>query len=98
MDFTASGLPKSKLVEEAFNFSRANSQGQSKEALKSFRQQIEIIHTQQLMMLDMDKEQSNMPDAEYKQQKKELEQLRDEQLKMGPGLIARELEHMFEQR
>ncbi len=96
MDFNASGLPKNKLVEEAFNFSRANSQGNSKEALKSFKQQIDMIHTQQMMMLDADKE--GMSDAEYKQQKKELEQLRDEQLKMGPGLIVRELENMFEQR
>lgn len=96
MDFNASGLPKNKLVEEAFNFSRANSQGNSKEALKSFKQQIDMIHTQQMMLLDADKE--GMSDAEYKQQKKELEQLRDEQLKMGPGLIVRELENMFEQR
>lgn len=96
MDFNASGLPKNKLVEEAFNFSRANSQGNSKEALKSFKQQIDMIHTQQMMMLDADKD--GMSDAEYKQQKKELEQLRDEQLKMGPGLIVRELENMFEQR
>lgn len=96
MDFNASGLPKNKLIEEAFNFSRANSQGNSKEALKSFKQQIDMIHTQQMMMLDADKE--GMSDAEYKQQKKELEQLRDEQLKMGPGLIVRELENMFEQR
>lgn len=96
MDFNASGLPKNKLIEEAFNFSRANSQGNSKEALKSFKQQIDMIHTQQMMMLDADKD--GMSDAEYKQQKKELEQLRDEQLKMGPGLIVRELENMFEQR
>ncbi len=98
MDFKSSGLPQVKLVEDAFNYSRANAQGNSKEALKSFKQQIEIIHTQQMMMLDMDKEQTGMSDNEYKKQKKDLETLRDEQMKMGPALITRELESMFDQR
>jgi hypothetical protein len=98
MDFKASGLPQNKLVEEAFNYSRANAQGNAKEAMKSFQQQIEIIHTQQIMMLDMDRDQNSMSDAEYNKAKKDLEKLRDEQMKMGPALITRELENMFEQR
>ena len=98
MDFTNSGLPKNKLVEEAFNYSRANAQGNQKEALKSFQQQIEIFHTQQLMMLDMEKEDGGMKDDEYKANKKQLDHMRDEQLKMGPALISRELESMFDQR
>lgn len=98
MDFKGSGLPQNKLIEEAFNYSRANAQSNAKEALKSFKQQIDIIHSQQMMMLDMDKDQSSMSDAEYNKAKKELEQMRDEQMKMGPALINRELENMFEQR
>lgn len=98
MDFNQSGLPNSKLVEDAFNYSRKNAQGNQKEALKSFNQQIEIIHNQQITMLDMDKEQSGMSEADYNKQKRDLEHLRDEQLKLGPALIKRELENMFEQR
>ena len=98
MDFTSSGLPKNKLIEEAFNYSRANAQGNQKEALKSFQQQIEIFHTQQLMMLDLEKDEGGMKDEEYKANKKQLDQMRDEQLKMGPALISRELENMFDQR
>lgn len=98
MEFSKSGLPNSKLVEDAFNFSRANAQGNQKEALRSFQQQIEMIHGEQVRMLDMDKDQTSMSEADYNKQKRDLEKLRDEQLKMGPALIARELENMFEQR
>jgi hypothetical protein len=98
MNFTESGLPKSKLVEEAFNFSRANAQGNQKEALKSFQQQIEMIHNQNMLMLDMEKEAGDMKDDEYKRNKVSLERMRDDQLKMGPQLIARELDNMFEKR
>jgi hypothetical protein len=98
MNFTDSGLPNNKLVEEAFNFSRANAQGNQKEALKSFQQQIEIIHSQNMMMLDMDRESGDMKDDEYNRNKLSLERMRDDQLKMGPQLIARELDSMFEKR
>lgn len=98
MLFKDSGLPNNKLVEDAFNHSRTNAQGNQKEALKSFKQQIEMIHSQNLMMLDMEKDQGGMKDDEYKQNKIALERMRDDQLKMGPQLIARELDNMFEKR
>lgn len=98
MLFKDSGLPNNKLVEDAFNHSRTNAQGNQKEALKSFKQQIEMIHSQNLMMLDMEKDAGGMKDDEYKQNKIALERMRDDQLKMGPQLIARELDNMFEKR
>lgn len=98
MQFKDSGLPNNKLVEDAFNHSRTNAQGNQKEALKSFKQQIEMIHSQNLMMLDMEKDSGTMKDDEYKQNKIALERMRDDQLKMGPQLIARELDNMFEKR
>lgn len=98
MNFNESGLPKNQLVEEAFNFSRANAQNNQKEALKSFQQQIEMIHNQNLLMLDMEKDSGDMKDDEYKRNKIALERMRDDQLKMGPQLITRELENMFEKR
>jgi len=98
MDFATSGLPKNKLIEEAFNYSRANAQSNSKEAFKSFQQQMEIFHNQQVMMLDMEKEDGSMSDAEYKANKKALEDMLNQQLKAGPAIIARELENMFDTR
>ncbi len=98
MNFNESGLPKNQLVEEAFNYSRTNALGNQKEALKSFQQQIEMIHNQNLLMLDMEKDSGDMKDDEYKRNKQSLERMRDDQLKMGPQLIARELENMFEKR
>src|SRR4051812_4110469 len=98
MNFTESGLPKQQVVEDAFNYSRTNAQNNQKEALKSFQQQIEMIHNQNLLMLDMEKDSGDMKDDEYKRNKTALERMRDDQLKMGPQLIARELENMFEKR
>ena len=98
MNFTESGLPKHTLVEDAFNYSRTNAQNNQKEALKSFQQQIEMIHNQNLLMLDMEKDSGDMKDDEYKRNKMALERMRDDQLKMGPQLIARELDNMFEKR
>ncbi|MEZ0226422.1 MAG: hypothetical protein ACAH83_17835 [Alphaproteobacteria bacterium] len=98
MNFTESGLPKNQLVEDAFDYSRTNAQNNQKEALKSFQQQIEMIHSQNLLMLDMEKDAGDMKDDEYKRNKQALERMRDDQLKMGPALITRELENMFEKR
>ncbi|TAL35547.1 MAG: hypothetical protein EPN97_07180 [Alphaproteobacteria bacterium] len=98
MNFTESGLPKHQLVEDAFDYSRLNAQNNQKEALKSFQQQIEMIHNQNLLMLDMEKDAGDMKDDEYKRNKQALERMRDDQLKMGPALITRELENMFEKR
>lgn len=98
MNFTESGLPKHQLIEDAFDYSRTNAKGNQKEALKSFQQQIEMIHNQNLLMLDMEKDAGDMKDDEYKRNKQALERMRDDQLKMGPALITRELENMFEKR
>lgn len=98
MNFTESGLPKNQLIEDAFDYSRTNAQNNQKEALKSFQQQIEMIHSQNLLMLDMEKDAGDMKDDEYKRNKQALERMRDDQLKMGPALITRELENMFEKR
>jgi hypothetical protein len=98
MNFTESGLPKNPLIEDAFDYSRTNAQNNQKEALKSFQQQIEMIHNQNLLMLDMEKDAGDMKDDEYKRNKQALERMRDDQLKMGPALITRELESMFEKR
>lgn len=98
MLFKDSGLPNEKLIEDAFNYSRANAQGAQKEALKSFEQQIDMIHSQNLMMLDMELEAGNMKEDEYKMNKQALDKMREDQLKMGPALISRELEKSFEKR
>ncbi len=98
MDFKNSGLPNNKLIEDAFNYSRANAQNGQGEAFKSFQQQMEIFHGQQILMLDMEKEDGTMSDAEYKANKKALEDMLQQQLKAGPAIIARELENMFDTR
>lgn len=98
MLFKDSGLPHDKLVEDAFNYSRANAQSSQKEAMKNFEQQIDMIHEQNLMMLDMERDSGTMKDDEYKMNKLSLDKMRDDQLKMGPALIARELEKAFEKR
>lgn len=98
MKFHESGLPNHKLVEEAFNFSYVNAMSNEKEALKSFHQQIAMMHTQNMMMLDADKAAGVLKDDEYKMHKEAMEKMRDEQLLIGPKLIAEELGKMFVSR
>lgn len=98
MKFSQSGLPKHKIVEEAFAYSHANTMALQNEALKNFQQQIDMAHSQNMMMLDMEKQAGAMKEDEYKQQKILLERMRSDQLKAGPALVADELEKMFESR
>jgi hypothetical protein len=98
MKFQESGLPKNKLLEEAFNYSYANVMSYTKEAMEDFTQQIGESHAQNLEALNAAKAAGNMSDEEYQREKKELEKMRDAQLKMGPPMIEKELNRMFKQR
>lgn len=98
MEFKDSGLPQTKLVEDAFNFSKANALSNEKDAMNDFKQQIDMIFTQREMMLTMQKEDMGMPEADYEREKKKLEKGREEQMRMGPQLIRQELNNMFVNR
>lgn len=98
MEFKDSGLPQTKLVEDAFNFSKANALSNEKDAMKDFKQQIDMIFTQREMMLTMQKEDMGMPEADFEREKKKLEKAREEQMRIGPQLIRQELNNMFVNR
>lgn len=98
MEFKDSGLPQTKLVEDAFNFSKANALSNEKDAMKDFKQQIDMIFTQREMMLTMQKEDMGMPEADFEREKKKLEKAREEQMRLGPQLIRQELNNMFVNR
>lgn len=95
MQFNESGLPKDKLVEQAFNFSHTFTMRARKMALQDFNRQMDEIHTNLIADLDKEKEASRMPDADYKRQKEMLERMHDDQLKQGPALVEQALEAMF---
>lgn len=98
MKFHESGLPKNKIVEEAFDYSYANVMSYTNEAMVDFTRQITEGYLQNLDTLNAEKKAGNMPDEEYKREKKELERVRDAQLKMGPPIIEKELNKMFKLR
>lgn len=98
MNFEKSGLPRHDLIEDAFDFSYANIMANEKEALSDFAQQMEGIRMQHLANLDMEKQSTNMSDDDYRQQKKALEEMHEQQLKMGPQLVREELSRIFEMR
>lgn len=98
MEFKDSGLPQTKLIEEAFKFSKANALSNEKDAMKDFKQQIDMIFTQREMMLDMQKNDMGMPEADYDREKKKLDKAREEQMRVGPQLIRQELNNMFVNR
>lgn len=94
MKFLQSGLPSNNMLEEAFNYSFKNVMNTLDESMKSFTQQIGMLHDQHMLMLNADKK-AGMSDDEYKMNKSALEKMRDEQLKMGPPMITEELEKSF---
>jgi hypothetical protein len=98
MKFQESGLPNNEILEEAFNYSYENAMSYTDEAMVDFTQQITEGYLQNLEELNAKKKAGEVPDDIYKLEKKELERVRDAQLKMGPRLIERELNNMFKNR
>lgn len=95
MQFNESGLPKDKLIEQAFNFSRAFTQKARKMALQDFNRQMDEVHATLIADLDKEKVAGRMPEGDYKRQKEMLEKMHDDQLKQGPALVEQALEGMF---
>lgn len=98
MKFIESGLPKNKLLEEAFNYSQANILSHRDEVMKDFARQILQAHEQQLAMLEMDKDAKLVSEEDYKHEKNALVKMRDEQMRMGPQVVDSELANSFKQR
>lgn len=98
MKFVESGLPKNKLIEEAFNYSQANLLAQRDEVMKDFARQIDQAHEQQLALLELDKSAKLVTDEQYKQEKEKLAKMRDEQMRMGPQVVDNELANSFKSR
>jgi hypothetical protein len=98
MQFHESGLPKDKIVEEAFNYSFKNAMSYKAEELKKFSQHIDMMHMQHLALLDTEKNAGAMKDEDYKREKDMIDKMRDDQLKFGPQMIDEELRTMFRQR
>ena len=95
MEFKDSGLPQIKLVEDAFNYSKANTMAGEKEMLKNVQQQVSMIFDQQKMMLDFAKQAGDVTDGEYEEEKKNLEKQRQMQMgALGP-MIQKGLLEMF---
>lgn len=95
MNFDQSGLPPIQLVQDAFTHSLTHVKAGMNEALRNFERQIARAHRENVQMLDVERRQTKMSDEDYQKELAELEQMRDEQLKVGPRLIAQELDRNF---
>ena len=95
MKFEESGLPKDKLVEEAFEYGRNFSLKNRKSALADFNRQMDDIHAGNMLGLDLDKDAGKVPEAEYKQIRAQLEKMHEDHLKQGPGLVEQALNAIF---
>lgn len=98
MEFSKSGLPKVQLIEDAFNHSRQHTRVDYDIMLETFNEDIEMMTKNRLMVLNAGKDAGKMSETEYEQSKKKIEQERQQYLKVGPELINRELEGIFEAR
>lgn len=95
MQFNESGLPKDKLVEAAFDYSRNFSLKNRKSALADFNRQMDEIHAGNMMGLDADKAAGQVPEADYKRIRETLEKMHEDHLKQGPALVEQALTAIF---
>lgn len=95
MEFKDSGLPQNKLVEDAFNFSKANVLAGEKEMLKNVEQQVGMIFDQQKMMLDVARQSGQIAENEYEEEKKRLDQQRQLQMNSLKPAVQKGLNEMF---
>lgn len=94
MKFHETGLPQHKLVEEAFNYSFKKMMNGFDENMMQFKQQIDMIHGQNMMQLEAEKK-AGMPQEHYDQNKKALEHMRNQQMTVGPQMIREEMAKVF---
>jgi hypothetical protein len=95
MEFKDSGLPQIKLVEDAFNYSKANALAGEKEMLKNVQQQVGMIFDQQKMMLDFSRQAGDLSESEYEAEKAKLEKQRQQQMGALTPMIQKGLIEMF---
>jgi hypothetical protein len=95
MQFQDSGLPKDKLIETAFDYSRNFTLRARKMALLDFNRQMDEIHATNMLTLDADRAAGKIQEAEYKLNKTMLEKMHDDHLKQGPMLVEQALDGMF---
>lgn len=98
MEFKDSGLPQNKLVEEAFNYSKANALAGEKEMLKNVQQQVGMIFDQQKHMLDMAKRTGELSPEEYEDEKKNLEKQRELQMNAVKPMVQKSLIELFDSK
>lgn len=98
MEFKDSGLPQNKLVEEAFNYSKANALAGEKEMLKNVQQQVGMIFDQQKHMLDMAKRTGELTPEEYEDEKKNLEKQRELQMNAVKPMVQKSLIELFDSK
>jgi hypothetical protein len=97
MKFHESGLPKDPLIEKAFNYSRADLLAREKEELKSYKEHIDGMFSQNLAMMEAVKESGRMSEEQLNEQKKQLDRWRVAQMAAGPEVVVRALTKMFVQ-
>lgn len=95
MNFDQSGLPPIQLVQDAFTYSHNYIKATRGAMLKDFERQINRAHRENVTMLEQARSKGQMDEAQYKRELSELENMRNQQLKAGPMLIARELDRLF---
>lgn len=96
MEFKDSGLPQTKLVEDAFNYSKANTLAGEKEMLKSVEQQVGMIFDQQKTMLEFAKQSGNLTKEEYEEEKKNLDKQRQLQMNSLKPMVQKSLGELFD--
>lgn len=95
MNFDDFGLPPVQMIQDAFTHSQNAVQSTLKEELANFERQITRMFRDSFMMLQIERQQTKMPDDVYKRELAQLQEIRKQQLAAGPRLVGNELDKRF---
>lgn len=96
MKFDDSGLLNDPLVQKAFDYAQAYTQGLERETIKGIEMMVESDYREDIDMLEEDLEYGDIDEEDYKLEKAALEQEHDENLKsLTPENMASSLQKLF---
>jgi hypothetical protein len=99
MEFSKTKLPQNPLIAEAYKFSLNQMLGiVLQEFIVEHREQVELQYQQDKMALDMARKSQEISKEDYDAQKSEIENLREQNIKLGPAILKRDLEKIFVSR
>lgn len=95
MNFDQSGLPPAQLIQDAYNYSYAYVMGTADEEMRGFEKRLAMAIRQNLASVNAQKNSGRMSEEQYKQALRQIEAMRQHNLRDAPQRIREGLQAAF---